>query len=1751
MQGPSAVHAPNDGSGGFGGRVQATLDTCGNSSEGLTPQDSLNPRDNDTQIMTHPVLPPLSGGEQESSRPFLHPTRAVHTTQHQASHDPGDLPMRQNNHTPPRNSPPLTYQQPRSQNARREMNPRAHGNQRAQQIQHRKFGKKTRASIKIASLNMRGRYSNGTDKWFHINQIVREKRIGILALQETHVTPEDVASIHQLFGKRLEIISTIDPNHPGAKGVSIVLNKDITNTIGVQRFDIIPGRAIMAKIPWHRERVINILAVYAPNDGAANARFWGELQGKLLTLPKPDVMLGDCNLVEDALDRLPPHPDYQSATEALADLKADLQLTDGWRSIYPDTRAYTFMQKPAQGGAQSRIDRIYAKEDFIRFSKGWSIEPVGISTDHQLISVQLSDAQMPFVGKGRWTLPLFLLKNDKLLAEIQNIGKKLEADIEASKQSRTDEINPQLLFEAFKEKVVGLCRDTAKKSIPHLDKTIADLKNNLKLALNDQQADTEERKLNGSVIQEKINELEQKRYMKARDNVTAKHALECESAGSSSWAKMGKANTPRDTIQELKVPNSNPPVYETRSDKMSKIARDYHNDLQSEGMAQPDIRDIEMENVINYVDVQLSANHKEEMEKYLDEAEVATAINTLPNGKATGINGLPYELWKTLIERKNFELSQNEDALPFDVVRMLTKVYNDIEEYGVSPGSKFAEGWLCPLYKKNDKRDIANYRPITLLNGDYKIFTKALALKLAKTAPSVLHENQAGFIPGRSIAEQIRLTQMIKSFAELDANEAGAIVALDQEKAYDKIAHDYLWKTLQKFNYPDQFIKTVRSLYENAETAVVINGETSLTYKVTRGVRQGDPLSCLLFDLAIEPLAEMLRKSELRGFKAPGMILRVVVTLFADDTTVYLSKEDDFNVLKGILDKWCIASGAKFNITKTEIIPIGPRAYRLEFIHTRQLGHAQDPIPENLNIAVEGAATRILGAWIGNDTDEEGIWTPTIEKINQGLQRWEATHPTIEGRKNVLQWTAAGMTQYLTVVQGMPKGIQDRIHKTSQNFMWDNSGKSSINQETMMAPISQGGKKMVSIEDRNDAIQLMWIKGYLKLGPDRPQWAYFADAIIAKQVQPSPVVKPAAQKNIFTQTWKPIVKHLPKNLKNMLKTAKKFGVRLEATVVSKDLMRQMPVWFHIGANQDLNRLNNYYYANCLRDKHKVTTIGDIETIVIQDFSPEHQEASNCACPYCTANRAQNKCENPSKCHKTATQILQCIAPKWNPIPEQIQRMEDLTPQQKIENREAFKTDKEILFDPAMTLKNNISDGFRVFTAKGNADPNPAVQTLADLADQTEEEATITTHGAYNIDEHGDRMSAGGAWFQDENEQNLSLKITGASTSPDEGELSVLINVLRSVPINRSLHLKIGSKRIIRSLTVDLARLENKGWIGFSDKLLFQAVTAALRQRSTATKISKSLPMENAAGHDGARNLAQQGLTKSTSDVIDTTIPTAFKINGAKLSEMTQALLYQGIQETRKVAPRMQTTIKLDITRHAIKDISGRTPTDVEIWRSIRDKTISRTARGFLWKNVHRAYKIGDHWRSIPNLEQRANCGLCGEEETMEHILLECQNSPAIKIMWDLAKELWMKRERNWPDIRYGSILGCNLAEFRNEKGNLLEGKNRLFTILVTETAHNIWKVRCERVIQREEQPEKYHTESELKNKWLHTINMRLKLDKLHTNISRYGKQAIKESTVLHTWSGVLMDEENLQDNWVWQSGVLVGIKSCRPLGRNR
>ncbi|EJD41698.1 hypothetical protein AURDEDRAFT_37863, partial [Auricularia subglabra TFB-10046 SS5] len=180
----------------------------------------------------------------------------------------------------------------------------------------------------------------------------------------------------------------------------------------------------------------------------------------------------------------------------------------------------------------------------------------------------------------------------------------------------------------------------------------------------------------------------------------------------------------------------------------------------------------------------------------------------------------------------------------------------------------------------------------------------------------------------------------------------------------------------------------------------------------------------------------MLRQSELKGYSIPGLQEKLIATLYADDTTVYLAADDSYDALGVILTTWCRAAGAKFNIKKTEIIPLGSEDFRAAFLQSRRLNQLDAPIPQHVRIARDGETTRILGTWPGNKVETANAWSLIKDKILDSLSRWEEKHPTLNGRSILSYTVVGGYTQYLTAAQGMPHKVEKSLENAALDFFW-------------------------------------------------------------------------------------------------------------------------------------------------------------------------------------------------------------------------------------------------------------------------------------------------------------------------------------------------------------------------------------------------------------------------------------------------------------------------------------------------------------------------------------------------------------------------------------------------------------------------------------------------------------------------------------------------------------------------------------------
>ena len=202
------------------------------------------------------------------------------------------------------------------------------------------------------------------------------------------------------------------------------------------------------------------------------------------------------------------------------------------------------------------------------------------------------------------------------------------------------------------------------------------------------------------------------------------------------------------------------------------------------------------------------------MDSSITLAELTQSVGQLPSGKSPGMDGIPIEFYQHFCPILKDHFFQYVALHGFSVARNV--------------------GVTKLLYKeKGDPTDLGNYRPLTLLNCDIKIFTKTLATRLHTVLPSIIHKSQTG-VHGRRIDHTIHTIRDLIEMAEKNNSEA-ALIFLDQEKAFDRVNHQLLFKVMRKYGFGANFISWISRLYGNAATRVMVNGFLTAKFSILRG----------------------------------------------------------------------------------------------------------------------------------------------------------------------------------------------------------------------------------------------------------------------------------------------------------------------------------------------------------------------------------------------------------------------------------------------------------------------------------------------------------------------------------------------------------------------------------------------------------------------------------------------------------------------------------------------------------------------------------------------------------------------------------------------------------------------------------------------------------------------------------------------------------------------------------------------------
>ena len=235
------------------------------------------------------------------------------------------------------------------------------------------------------------------------------------------------------------------------------------------------------------------------------------------------------------------------------------------------------------------------------------------------------------------------------------------------------------------------------------------------------------------------------------------------------------------------------------------------------------------------------------------------------------------------------------------------------------------QGVITCLPKGNkSKHYLKNWRPISLLNIEYKIASSCIAERIKQVLPKIINNDQTGFVKGRYIGDNIRLAYDIINYTE-HHNKQGMILLVDFEKAFDSVSWSFIQKALSFFNFSPMIQNWVQTFYADISSCILVNGFVTEWFKIGRGCRQGDPLSPYLFLLCAEILAILARQNKsIKGINIKDKIY--TLSQYADDTTFFLdgSKQSLENTLI-LLKDFSEISGLNINTEKTKVIWIGSK----------------------------------------------------------------------------------------------------------------------------------------------------------------------------------------------------------------------------------------------------------------------------------------------------------------------------------------------------------------------------------------------------------------------------------------------------------------------------------------------------------------------------------------------------------------------------------------------------------------------------------------------------------------------------------------------------------------------------------------------------------------------------------------------------------------------------------------------------------
>ncbi len=496
--------------------------------------------------------------------------------------------------------------------------------------------------------------------------------------------------------------------------------------------------------------------------------------------------------------------------------------------------------------------------------------------------------------------------------------------------------------------------------------------------------------------------------------------------------------------QLTKVRNKNNQVVTNGEDVLKETVQFYERLYKSQDISNADIC-----TYMNNVEApKLNGDDSACCEGLLTVDECKRAVFKMKKNKTPGSDGLPIEWYQTFWN---------------DISYLMVNSLNFSYTNGQLSCSQ-RKGIITLLYKKGDHEDLQNWRPINLLNYDYKILAYVLASRLQKVIGKIIEDDQTGYIKGRFVGQNIRLIEdIIELIGEADFVDP-SIIFVDFHKAFDTLEFNFIHNCLKKFGLGESFINWVTIMYTNVCSSVLVNGWVSEEFNVSRGIRQGCPLSALLFILAVEFLGISIRQNEqVEGIDVniESGTKSIKICQLADDTTIFVKNTKSAKEAIKVIENFGKVAGTKLNKSKTEVLWLG-----------------KNPPPENFldNIPWTYGPIKSLGIYFSKNTivSNKLNWDDKLEKLKRILDNWRKRNLTLFGKVTVIKSLALSQIMYTAAVIYTPDWVVKQIRMLCLNFLWNNKNH-KIKDIYLQRDYINGGIRLTDIKTQIMSLKLRWI----------------------------------------------------------------------------------------------------------------------------------------------------------------------------------------------------------------------------------------------------------------------------------------------------------------------------------------------------------------------------------------------------------------------------------------------------------------------------------------------------------------------------------------------------------------------------------------------------------------------------------------------------------------------------------------------------